>query len=147
MDALMRLMRQIHHDAMNTSMFDATMAYLCSLSMFWDDVRRAFMQRLYATLHGTLGSYFREGNADAVACLPVPRAWVCGFFPSLLLLFALWLSLLFFILRTSLLLFYAIKSFMRIIFGNGHGYRYGQSDSQTVLFESSARHHHRPSIS
>jgi hypothetical protein len=36
------------------------------------------MQRLSATLHGTLGSYLRdalqEGSADAVACLPAPRA-------------------------------------------------------------------------
>jgi hypothetical protein len=41
-------------------------------------VRREFMQRLSAALHGTLGSYlrdaFQEGSADAVACLPVPRA-------------------------------------------------------------------------
>jgi hypothetical protein len=45
---------------------------------FLGDVRREFMQRLYAALHGTLGSYlrnaFQEGSADAVACLPVPRA-------------------------------------------------------------------------
>jgi hypothetical protein len=45
---------------------------------FWGNVRREFMQRLYAALHGTLGFYLRdalqEGNADAVACLPVPRA-------------------------------------------------------------------------
>jgi hypothetical protein len=36
------------------------------------------MQRLYAALHGTLGSYlrepFKEGSVDVVACLPVPRA-------------------------------------------------------------------------
>ena len=47
---------------------------------FWGDVRREFMQRLYAALHGTLGSYlrdaFQEGNADALACLRVPRAKV-----------------------------------------------------------------------
>jgi NAD-specific glutamate dehydrogenase len=45
---------------------------------FLGDVRREFMQRLSAALHGTLSSYFRdalqEGSADAVACLPVPRA-------------------------------------------------------------------------
>jgi hypothetical protein len=45
---------------------------------FWGDVRREFMQRLSAVLYGTLGSYLRdalqEGIADAVACLPVPRA-------------------------------------------------------------------------
>jgi hypothetical protein len=45
---------------------------------FLGDVRREFMQRLSATLHGTLGSYprdaFQKGSADAVACLPVP--WV-----------------------------------------------------------------------
>jgi hypothetical protein len=36
------------------------------------------MQRLFDALHGTLGSYPRdhlqEGSANAVACLPVPRA-------------------------------------------------------------------------
>jgi hypothetical protein len=45
---------------------------------FWGDVRHEFMQRLSAPLHGTLGSYlrgaFQEASADAVACLPVPRA-------------------------------------------------------------------------
>jgi hypothetical protein len=44
--------------------------------VFLGDVRREFMQRLSAALHGTWGSYLRdalhEGNADAVACLPVP---------------------------------------------------------------------------
>jgi hypothetical protein len=41
------------------------------------DVRREFLQRRSASLHGTLGSYLRdalqEGAADAVACLHVPR--------------------------------------------------------------------------
>jgi hypothetical protein len=36
------------------------------------------MQRLAALVHGTLSSYLRdvlqEGSADAVACLPIPRA-------------------------------------------------------------------------
>jgi hypothetical protein len=45
---------------------------------FLGDVRREFMQRLFATLHGTMGSYlrdaFQEGSADVVACLPVSRA-------------------------------------------------------------------------
>jgi hypothetical protein len=45
---------------------------------FWGGVPREFMQRLSAALHGTLGSYlreaFQEGSADAVACLPIPRA-------------------------------------------------------------------------
>jgi hypothetical protein len=45
---------------------------------FLGDVRREFMQRLSAALHGTLGSYLRdalqEGSADVVVCLPVPRA-------------------------------------------------------------------------
>jgi hypothetical protein len=45
---------------------------------FWGDVRREFMQRLSAALHGTMGFYlrdaFQEGNAGAVACLPVLRA-------------------------------------------------------------------------
>jgi hypothetical protein len=40
------------------------------------DVRREFMQRIYIVLHCTLGSYLRdalqEGNADVVACLPIP---------------------------------------------------------------------------
>jgi hypothetical protein len=40
---------------------------------FLGDVRREFMRRLYAALHGTLGSYLRdalqEGSVDAVACL------------------------------------------------------------------------------
>jgi hypothetical protein len=45
---------------------------------FWGDVRREFMQRLFAALHGTLGSSLRdalqEGSADVMACLHVPRA-------------------------------------------------------------------------
>jgi hypothetical protein len=45
---------------------------------FWGDMRRELMQRLFAAINGTLGSYLRdalhEGNADAVACLLVPRA-------------------------------------------------------------------------
>jgi hypothetical protein len=45
---------------------------------FLGDVRREFMQRPSAAPHGTLGSYLRDalqgGNADAVACLHVPRA-------------------------------------------------------------------------
>jgi hypothetical protein len=45
---------------------------------FLGDVRREFMHRLSAAIHGTLGSYLRDalqvGSADAVACLPVPRA-------------------------------------------------------------------------
>jgi hypothetical protein len=53
------------------------------------------MQRLSDALHGYLGPCLRdalqEGSADAVACLPVPRAKV---FPSFLL-FAWWLMLLF----------------------------------------------------
>jgi hypothetical protein len=57
---------------------------------FLGDVRREFMQRLSAALHGALGSYlrdaFQEGSADGVACLPVPRAWVFSSF----LLFAWW---------------------------------------------------------
>jgi hypothetical protein len=50
-------------------------------------------QRLSADVHGTLGSYLRdavqEGRADAVARLPIPRAF------SSFLLFASWLMLLF----------------------------------------------------
>jgi hypothetical protein len=48
------------------------------LRRFLRDVRRYFMQRLFVTLHGTLGSYLRdalhEGSVDVVACLHVPRA-------------------------------------------------------------------------
>jgi hypothetical protein len=51
---------------------------------FGGDLRREFKQRLSAALYGTLGSYHRgalqEGSADAVACLPVPRAMVFSFF-------------------------------------------------------------------
>jgi hypothetical protein len=47
---------------------------------FLRDVRREFMQRLSAALHGILGSYLRdalqEGNVDVVACLSAPRALV-----------------------------------------------------------------------
>jgi hypothetical protein len=53
------------------------------------------MRRLFAALHGTLGSYLRdalhEGSVDALACLRVPRAWIFSSF----LLFAWWLMLLF----------------------------------------------------
>jgi hypothetical protein len=43
------------------------------------------MQRLYAALHGTLGSYLdalQERSADVVACLLVPRAEVFFLFSS-----------------------------------------------------------------
>jgi hypothetical protein len=36
---------------------------------FGGDVRREFMQRLYATLHGTLGSYLRDALQKAVLML------------------------------------------------------------------------------
>jgi NAD-specific glutamate dehydrogenase len=46
--------------------------------LFGGDVRREFMQRLLATLHGTLGSYIcdalQEGSVDVVACLNVTVA-------------------------------------------------------------------------
>jgi hypothetical protein len=49
-----------------------------SFRRFLGKVQREFMQRIFAALHGALGSYRRdalqEGNADAVACLHVPRA-------------------------------------------------------------------------
>jgi hypothetical protein len=42
------------------------------------DVWREFVQRLFAALHGILGSYLccalQEGSVDDVACLPIPRA-------------------------------------------------------------------------
>jgi hypothetical protein len=45
---------------------------------FGGDMRREFMQRLFAARHGTMGSYLRdalqEGSAVVVACLHVPRA-------------------------------------------------------------------------
>jgi hypothetical protein len=45
---------------------------------FLGDARREFMPRLFAALHGTLGSYLRdalhEDNDDVVACIHVPRA-------------------------------------------------------------------------
>jgi nicotinamidase-related amidase len=69
---------------------------------FWGDVRREFMKRFSPALHGTFGSYLRdalhEGSADAVACLPVPRAQVFSSF----LLFAWWLMLLFLIITSHL---------------------------------------------
>jgi hypothetical protein len=47
------------------------------------------MQRIsYVVLHGTLGSFHRdalqEDSADAVACLPAPRASARGIFQSIL---------------------------------------------------------------
>jgi hypothetical protein len=53
------------------------------------------MQRLFAALHGTLGSYLRDalhdGSANVVARLSIPRAQVF----SSSLLFAWWLLLVF----------------------------------------------------
>jgi hypothetical protein len=47
--------------------------------VFWGGgKRREIMQRLSTALHGTPGPHFcdalQEGNVEAVACLPVPRA-------------------------------------------------------------------------
>jgi hypothetical protein len=54
---------------------------------FWGDLRREFMQRRSAALHGALSSYLRdalqEGSADSVACLPVPGLRHVGVFTSL----------------------------------------------------------------
>jgi hypothetical protein len=48
----------------------------------WGDVRREFMQPLFAALHGTLGSQLRdaleEGTVGVVAYLILPRAQACG---------------------------------------------------------------------
>jgi hypothetical protein len=59
---------------------------------------------LSAALHATLGYYlrdaFQEGSADAVACLPVPRAKV---FSSFLLL-AWWPPLLFLIVKNYVII-------------------------------------------
>jgi hypothetical protein len=70
------------------------------------------MQRLSDALHGTLGFYLRdalhEGSANAVACLPVPRALACGVLPSLLV-FAWWFSLLFLVKKlyyANIMLYY-----------------------------------------
>jgi hypothetical protein len=56
------------------------------LRRFWGDVRREFMQHLFAALPRNLGSYPRdalhEGNADVVACLRVPRNLVLILFYS-----------------------------------------------------------------
>jgi hypothetical protein len=62
-----------------------------SFRRFWGDVRRKFMQRLYADLHGTLGSHLRDalhehGSVDDVACLLDSRAHACGFLYFLVLL-------------------------------------------------------------
>jgi hypothetical protein len=58
----------------NISFVDLIMLF----SAFLGDVWREFMQRLFVALHGTLGSYLRdglqEGSADIVACLPVSWA-------------------------------------------------------------------------
>jgi NAD-specific glutamate dehydrogenase len=57
---------------------------------FWGDLRRELMQRLFADLHGTRGSFLRDAlhecSVDVVACLHVPRAKVFSSFP----LFAEW---------------------------------------------------------
>ena len=54
-----------------------------SFRCFLRDMRREIVQRLFAALHGTLGSYlrdaFHEGSADVVACPPVPSSGF-GFF-------------------------------------------------------------------
>jgi hypothetical protein len=58
------------------------------LSAFWGDVRREFMQRLFAAPHGSLGSelleVLQEGSDDIVACLPFSRAHASGVLSSLL---------------------------------------------------------------
>jgi hypothetical protein len=57
--------------------------------LFLGDVRRELMQRLYVTLHGTLGFYLRdalqEGSVVVVACLHVPTR-VQVFYPFFFLL-------------------------------------------------------------
>jgi hypothetical protein len=72
---------------------------------FWGNVRREFIQRLFAALHGTLGSYLcdalHEGIAHAEACLHVPRVYIFSFF----LLFAWWLMLLFLVRKMFNLLY------------------------------------------
>jgi hypothetical protein len=50
------------------------------------DVRRKFLQRIFAAFHGTLGSHlrdaFQEGSADVVSCVFLGLKHV-GFFLSL----------------------------------------------------------------
>jgi hypothetical protein len=76
------------------------------------------MQRLFVALHGTPGSYLRdvlqEGSADAVACLPVPRAKVFSSF----LLFAWWVMLLFLVIILCLIAFKCLRSRLSFFFGN-----------------------------
>jgi hypothetical protein len=50
--------------------------------VFWGHVLRELLQRLFTTLHGTLGSYLRdalyEGGAEVLASyLPFSRALSC----------------------------------------------------------------------
>jgi hypothetical protein len=51
---------------------------LILFDVFGGDLRREFIQRLFAARHGTLGSYLRDalqkGYVDTMACLYVPRA-------------------------------------------------------------------------
>jgi hypothetical protein len=74
------------------------------------------MQRLSAALRGTIGFYLRdalqEGNAEAVACLPVPRAWV---FSCFLLIFAWWPPLLLLFIVKQCLIYTSTFVFLRTI--------------------------------
>jgi hypothetical protein len=64
---------------------------------FLGDVRREFMQRLFAALHGTLGSYLRDGFRRAVLTLWHAFLFLgLTFSPSFLLL-AWWPPLLYFL--------------------------------------------------
>jgi hypothetical protein len=53
----------------------------------------AFSCKIFFLIKIIRDAYLQEGSADAVACLPVPRAQVFSSF----LLFAWWLMLLFFL--------------------------------------------------
>jgi hypothetical protein len=60
-----------------------------SFRRFWGNVPRQLMQRLFAPLHGTLGSYLRdalhEGSVDVVASLLYTSGLGLWGFSSLLL--------------------------------------------------------------
>jgi hypothetical protein len=71
---------------------------------YWGDVRREFMQRFSAALHGTLGSYLRDAlhevSVDAMACLNAFIFLGLRFFPLHLLL--AWRSLMLLLIRISI---------------------------------------------
>jgi hypothetical protein len=69
---------------MNTMQHFVHRSAFVSFLRFLEDVRQEFMQRLFAALHGTLGSYLRdalhEGGASALACYLFLGPRQVGFF-------------------------------------------------------------------